>query len=194
MTLTADQLRRILPEITNVNLELYLPYLQTLLPHYHIDTPQRIGGFLAQVGEESINFSHVKELSTGQEYEGRMDLGNKQIGDGVRFKGRGLIQLTGRDNYTWISKDLFGDNRLLVNPDLLCKPEYAVQSACWFWTVAKPALNPVCDHPEGWTTIWHRDNKTYTKIQWMTLLVNGGQNGIDVRTANYERARQVLAF
>jgi putative chitinase len=194
MTLTSDQLRRILPEITTANLELYLPFLQTLLPHYHIDTPQRVGAFLAQVGEESINFSHVKELASGQEYEGRMDLGNKQVGDGVRFKGRGLIQITGRGNYTWCSRDIFADNRLLVNPDLLCRPEYAVQSACWFWTAAKPALNAVSDHPEDWTTIWQHNGKTYTKIEWITLLVNGGQNGIEERTKNYERARQVLGF
>ena len=201
MTITADQLRGILPHITTVNLDLYLPQLQTILPHYHIDTPQRLGGFLAQCGEESMSFSKVKEdidAATAQKYEANPALGNKQIGDGVRFKGRGLIQITGRGNYTWCSKDMFGDNRLLINPDLLCKPDLAVQSACWYWTVVKP-LNAVCDHPEDWSTRWPHDappenQKTYTKIMWMTLLINGGENGLDVRTANYERARQVLGF
>ncbi|HET6255879.1 MAG TPA: glycoside hydrolase family 19 protein [Puia sp.] len=193
MTIDQSILQAIVPGITPGNLALYLPFLQQLLPHYHIDTPQRIGGFLAQVAEESINFSHVKELATGAEYEGRSDLGNIHPGDGVKYKGRGLIQITGRGNYQWCSKDIFADDRLLVNPDLLLQPEYAIQSACWFWTTAKP-LNAVCDHPEDWTTVWHHNGKTYTKIQWMTLLVNGGQNGIDVRTANYERARKVLNF
>lgn len=193
MTITADQLKAILPAITQANVDLYLPFLQQLLPHYHIDTAQRIGGFLAQVGEESINLSHVKELASGAEYEGRLQLGNTQVGDGVRFKGRGLIQITGRGNYAWCGKDLFGDNRLLVNPDLLMRPEFAVQSACWYWTTAKP-LNAVCDHPEDWQTIWHQNGQTYTKIMWMTLLINGGENGLDVRTANYERARKVLNF
>lgn len=193
MILTADQLKAIVPAIKQGAIDTYLPHLNTFLPKYEINTPQRIGGFLAQTAEESINFSAVRELASGKEYEGRADLGNTSEGDGVKYKGRGLIQVTGKGNYKWCSRDLFGDDRLLTNPELLTTPQYAVQSACWFWKVAKP-LNAICDHPEDWEHTWDHNGKTYTKIMWMTLIVNGGQNGIDVRTANYARARQVLNF
>lgn len=193
MIITEDQLKAIVPAIQQPDADKYLPFLQSVLPAYHIDTPARIGGFLAQVALESANFSAVREFASGQEYEGRKDLGNTQSGDGVKFKGRGLIQITGRSNYASCSEGMFKDNRLLINPALLEQPQFAVESACWYWTIAKP-LNAVCDHPEDWTTVWAHNGKTYTKIMWETLLVNGGQNGIVERTANYARARAVLGF
>lgn len=193
MTLTADQLKAIIPAIKQGAVDAYLPHLNTFMPMYGIDTPQRIGAFLAQTAEESINFTAVRELASGQAYEGRKDLGNTEPGDGVRFKGRGLIQITGKGNYKWCSRDLFADDRLIATPELLTSPQYAVQSACWFWKVAK-GLNGIADNPEDWTHLWPHNGKTYTKIQWITLLINGGQNGIDVRTSNYNRARQALNF
>lgn len=200
MTITADQLQAILPHITPANLAKFLPHLQQFMPHWHIDTPQRVGGFIAQCGEECLNFSDVIEGDDGTHFAhyepgtrvGKQ-LGNTEPGDGAKFRGRGPIQTTGKGNYAWCSMDLFGDHRLLDHPELLELPENGVNSACWFWEIVKP-LNKVCDHPEDWTTVWHVDGKTYTKIQWMTLLVNGGENGIDVRTANYERARHILNF
>lgn len=193
MILTEDQLKAIVPAIHQDDVDKYLPWLQTELPVYHIDTPQRIGGFLAQIALESDNFRAVKEYASGQEYEGRRDLGNTTPGDGVKFKGRGLIQITGKGNYSWCSEGLFKDNRLLINPGMLEQPQFAVESACWYWTTAKP-LNAICDHPEDWVHIWDHNGKTYTKIMWMTLLVNGGENGLAERTANYERARKSLNF
>jgi putative chitinase len=148
---------------------------------------------LPQVAHESANFAAVREFASGNLYEGRKDLGNIHPGDGAKFKGRGLIQITGRGNYRWCSKDLLGNNSLEDNPELLTTPMLAVQSACWYWTVVKP-MNAVCDHPEDWTHVWDHNGKTYTKIQWMTLLINGGQNGIAERTANYDRAKKVLGF
>ncbi len=193
MTITQDQLKAIVPAIKDADMAKYLPWLQTELPVYRIDTPQRIGGFIAQVAHESASFSAVREFASGKEYEGRKGLGNTQIGDGEKFKGRGLIQITGRGNYAWCSEDLFKDNRLLINPALLEQPQFAVESACWFWTTAKP-LNAICDHPEDWVHIWDHDGRTYSKVEWMTLLVNGGQNGLTERVSFYQRARQVLNF
>lgn len=193
MTLTADQLKAIVPVIKQAAIDAYLPHLNMFMLKYDIVSPQRIGAFIAQTAEESINFSAVRELASGQAYEARKNLGNTEPGDGVKFKGRGLIQITGKGNYKWCSSDLFGDDRLIDTPELLTSPQYAVQSACWFWEVAK-GLNAVADHPEDWTHLWDHNDKTYTKIQWITLLINGGQNGIDVRTANYNRAREVLSF
>ncbi len=193
MILTAEQLKAIVPSIKQTAVDTFLPWLQKLLPQYGIDTPQRVGGFIAQVALESANFSAVREFASGKEYEGRADLGNTSEGDGVKFKGRGLIQVTGKGNYKWCSRDLFGDDRLLATPDLLTTPQYAVQSACWYWKVPKP-MNAICDHPEDWTHVWPHNNKTYSKIEWMTLLINGGENGLTERTENYQRARQVLNF
>lgn len=191
MNLTADILKGILPHITAANIDKWLPLLQEILPAYDINTPQRLGGYLAQVGEESESFAAVIEDDSGEEYNGRKDLGNTQPGDGPRFKGRGPIQITGRNNYEWCSKDLFNDDRLVKDPTLLEDPATGVKASCWFWTVVKP-LNKVCDHPEDWTTVFK--GKTYTKIMWLTLLINGGENGLPVREANYARARQILNF
>lgn len=197
MTLTAQQLKDILPGVSDKTSLIYLPILNVLLPVYKIDTPARIGAFIAQVGYECINFTTMAEIGTGQEYEGRADLGNTHPGDGPRYKGRGAIQVTGRDNYAWCSKDLFGDDRLLKAPETLLQPEYAIRSACWFWTVAKSTLNSVCDQPETYTHNWGKTKETekvYTKIQWITLLINGGQNGLTTRTKFYNEAKIVLGF
>ncbi len=82
---------------------------------------------------------YVKELASGSDYEGRKNLGNTQPGDGVRFKGIGLIQITGRANYEKASKALGQD--FINHPELLEQPEWAVKSACWWWSNA--GLNQV---------------------------------------------------
>jgi putative chitinase len=201
MILTAEQLKAIVPNIRQDDLDKYMPYLLKELPTYHIDTPSRIGGFVAQVAHESGSFRAVREMISDVDAEKQYgigkavakQLGNVTIGDGGKFKGRGLIQVTGRGNYTWCSESLFKDNRLLINPTLLEQPQFAVESACWFWTTVKP-LNAIADHPEDWSHIWDHNGKTYSKIEWMTLLVNGGQNGLAERVSFYNRARHVLGF
>lgn len=190
MILTADQFKEIVPGIRQNAVDTFMPHLTKFMPLYQIDTPQRIGAFIAQTAEESMNYSQMRELASGQEYEGREDLGNISPGDGVKFKGRGVIQITGRSEYKACSLALFGDELLLQTPDLLTTPQYAVQSACWFWRDYKN-LNEICDKPED----WHMPGEhNYTKFQWLTVKINGGLNGIAVRLANYQRARQVLHF
>lgn len=189
-TLTAEQLKEILPAIKESDVEKYMPFLTIYMPKYYISTPQRIGAFIAQTGEESINFSDTLEGDSGAAYEGRKDLGNTQPGDGVKFKGRGLIQVTGRSNYHACSISLFRDDRLLETPEILLQPEFAVASACWFWANAK-GLNQVADDPENWV---HPGPHQYTKFQWITILINGGLNGYAQRLTNYIRARTALGF
>ena len=123
--------------------------------------------FLSQLAHESGRFYYVEEIASGKAYEGRKDLGNVKPGDGVRYKGRGLIQLTGRANYRQLSQELGVDFE--NNPDLLKSPQYAVQSACWFWQSRN--LNEFADV---------RDIKTITKR------INGGYNGLADREALYK--------
>ena len=156
MIVSENLLRSCMPKIKTDNVIKYLPHLQTLLPKYEIKTPLRIAHFLAQVGHESLDFYYYREIASGKAYEGRKDLGNTEVGDGVRFRGRGPIQVTGRENYKECSLFLFGDTRLLDFPELLELPENGVGAACWFWskknlnfyadkddllTITKPFLN-----------------------------------------------------
>jgi putative chitinase len=146
--------------------------------------------FIAQVGVESGNFRYTAELASGNAYEGNLGLGNTQPGDGVLFKGRGLIQITGRSNYGACSRTLFDDSRLTLQPEILEQPEYALASAVWFWNARN--LNQVCAQPEDYI---HPGPHQYSKIQYVTLEINGpGLNNFNQRNINYQQARQVLNF
>lgn len=134
----------------------------------------RISAFLAQVGYESSKFRYLEELADGSAYEGRMDLGNVHEGDGKKFKGRGLIQITGRYNYEQISKDL--DIDFVANPKLLATPEYAVLSALWYWE--KRGLNELADQD---------------LFREITKKINGGYNGHSERVKLYSSALYVLS-
>ena len=135
MIITNEDLKKILPLSSEVNRNKYIEWLNYFMPKYDIDTDKEIAAFIAQIGHESGQLRYVEEIASGAAYEGRKDLGNTQKGDGKRFKGRGLIQITGRFNYTQLSKDLGED--FVKNPELLSTPKYAVQSACWFWNKNK---------------------------------------------------------
>lgn len=107
---------------------------------------------------------------------GRRNLGNTQLGDGFKFRGRGLIQITGRSNYAACSKSLYGDELVLLNePGILAEPDGAIRSACWFWNHRK--LNSLADRED---------------LEGVTRLINGGTNGLDDRRSRYALARQVL--
>lgn len=107
---------------------------------------------------------------------GLKNLGNSQPGDGWRFRGRGLIQVTGRSNYTAASKALYGDEQVLLNePEILSEPDGAIRSACWFWNSRN--LNAHADRED---------------IVTVTRLINGGNKGLDDRRARYTLAKRVL--
>lgn len=117
----------------------------------------------ARTADHPADQSALANILYGGQW-GREKLGNTHIGDGWRFRGRGLKQLTGRDNYTRFSAQMFGDDRAVRDPDILLTPSGAVASAVWFWVNRN--LNAVADSG---------DVKAVTKV------VNGGSMGLNDR-------------
>jgi putative chitinase len=174
--ITLEQLKAVMPKAKPGRCAFYFLSLKTAMAEFLINTPSREAAFLAQITHESGSLRYVRELASGENYEGRADLGNTELGDGVRFRGRGLIQITGRANYLACSKVLFGDDRLVNFPGLLELPEAACRSAAWFWW--GHGLNSLADAGE------------FEKI---TRRINGGTNGAADRLAHYHRAKGVLS-
>lgn len=161
----------------------FISFLDTAMVHHNINTPKRIAAFLAQVGHESGQLLYVRELGSDP-YLNKYDtgtlatrLGNtpEPDGDGQKYRGRGLIQITGRDNYRQCSLALFGDERLLNQPQLLEQPQWAVESAAWFWK--HNGLNELADRDQ---------------FNSITRRINGGLNGLQNRLQLWARARAVL--
>ena len=141
-----------------------------------INTPLRQAHFLAQLGHESGSLRYTAELASGAAYEGRTDLGNTQPGDGPRFKGRGLIQITGRTNYTNYGNDRGQDYITGLNPNLLATdPNIAADCSGWFW--ATRHLNELADNDDLLT---------------ITKRINGGTNGLDDRARRLKLAKCLL--
>jgi predicted chitinase len=141
-----------------------------------IDTPLRRAHFLAQIGHESGELRFRTEIASGEAYEGRLDLGNVQPGDGPRFRGRGLIQLTGRANYTEFGRALGIEAELLADPDRVASdPDLCVKAAGWFW--ARRDLNALADAND---------------LTQITRRINGGLNGLEDRRRLLRRAVALL--
>ena len=170
--ITIQQLKLIMP-FAGKRRETFLAPLNTTMLSYTINTPLRQAAFLAQLAHESGSLRYVKELASGEAYEGRTDLGNVAEGDGVKYKGWGLIQITGRSNYQACGSALGLD--LLNHPELLEQPLEACLSAGWFWQSRR--LNELAD------------NKEFKKI---TKRINGGYNGYEDRLKYYNIALKVL--
>jgi putative chitinase len=178
--------------------------LNATMNRFEINTPYRVAGFLAQVSHESGGFQFVVEnlnytaeaLSrvwpsrfppdiaaayarnpekiANRAYCDRMGNGDEASGDGWTYRGRGLIQLTGKDNYAAFS--LQCNNEALVDPNLVAEPALAAESAGWFWS--RNGLNALADAND---------------IVAMTKRINGGTHGIDHRQQLYAGAMSVFA-
>lgn len=164
---------------------LYAPLIDEACQIYQIDTPQRLAAFLAQIGHESGSFRYTAEIwgptMAQRRYEGRQDLGNVQPGDGERFKGRGLIQVTGRHNYRRAGSQMRAAGiadapDFEAQPELLEQPRWAALSAANFW--ANAALNPAADRGD---------------FEWITRRINGGTNGAEDRNRRWALAKSVLS-
>lgn len=173
--LTVEQLLSIARNASRDRVTLLTPYLNRAMVEFNVTTPLRQAHFIAQVAHESDEFNALEEYASGEDYEGREDLGNLQPGDGVRFKGRGLIQVTGRANYKRCGDALGVD--LIRHPTQLSEPELACRCAGWFWDSNQ--LNGDAD----------RDD-----VQTVTRIINGGFNGLDHRLQLLDAAQQVLSI
>ena len=173
--------------------------------NFDINTPERVAGFLAQVGHESGGFRFTvenlnyraealtrvwpsrfppgiaesyamqPERIANRAYADRMGNGDEASGNGWAYRGRGLIQLTGKDNYAAFS--LEANNEALTKPDLVAEVELAALSAGWFWS--RNGLNTLADNKD---------------IVGMTVKINGGTNGLDDRQMRYSRLLSTLGL
>ncbi|MBT0623522.1 glycoside hydrolase family 19 protein [Pseudomonas fluorescens] len=177
MPITEQQMLQILPNAGR-QAGVFVSALNTAMGRYGIVGTLRVSAFIAQIGHESGQLRYVREIwgPTAQQlgYEGRADLGNIVKGDGSKFRGRGLIQITGRANYAACGEALGLD--LISTPELLELPQHAAMSAAWFWSTR--GLNTLADQ------------KDFAKI---TKRINGGLTGRADRQALYDRALKVLA-
>lgn len=202
MTVTLGQLAAICLVTPRRRLELFVESLNATLAEFSIDTLGRCSAFLAQIAHESGGFNYVRELASGKAYDtGSLAarLGNtpEADGDGQRYKGRGLIQITGRRNYENCAAAL--DLPLLDQPEFLEEPLHACRSAGWFWTAgarlnlskrAQMHFQATGLSVEGLDLNEVADMGDFEGI---TLAINGGLNGQGERLALFRRAQASLA-
>jgi putative chitinase len=177
MPITSQQLLQILPN-AGAKAGVFVPVLNTAMGRFQIVGAKRVAAFIAQIGHESGQLVYVREIwgptPAQAKYEGRKDLGNTVLGDGFKYRGRGLIQITGRANYAACGEALALD--LINQPELLEQPKNACLSAAWFWAV------------NGLSTL--ADAGDFEKI---TRRINGGLNGQAERLKLWKKATAVLA-
>lgn len=169
MKLLAEDLKKIVPYGRGDILQ-HVAENSNLLERFHIDTNLRVCHFLAQIMHESAGFRTTREYASGAAYEGRRGLGNVYPGDGKRFRGRGLIQVTGRHNARAFTKWMREHEELLdglevpdfeATPQVMEKFPWALLGAVWYWDTRK--LNRYADQ---------------NKIKTITKRINGGYNGL----------------
>ncbi len=189
----------------NKNIDAWYAAMIKIFPKYGINTPNRIAGFIAQCGHESVNFTVLEEnlnYSAAQldkifakyfskagrnaaeyakqpekianiVYASRLGNGDTASGEGYKFRGRGIIQLTGKENYTSFGKSVGKTPDEVI--EYVKTLDGALESACWYWNNRK--INAACDSND---------------IVKMSKLVNGGDIGLADRKKHYEHNLAVL--
>ena len=170
--MTPKMLQNIMVGLHEDKAEIYAPLMQDSMNEFDISSPRRVAAFCAQVGHESCSLRFFEEEASGHAYEGRIDLGNTSPGDGVRYKGRGPIQVTGKKNYAKYGARLNVD--LISNPELAATPKigFRIAGAYWF----DHGLNALADVPG------------LLSFKQITYKVNGGYNGEESREEYWSRA------
>lgn len=174
--LTLEALRFTMPQ-AGVQADKFFPALDSACDEFEINTPIRVAAFIAQIAHESMELRRTSEIwgptSWQAGYEGRKDLGNTEPGDGYKYRGRGLLQITGRANYVRCASDL--KIPCVESPELLETPINASRSAAWFWK--GHGLNTLADEGD---------------FVWITKRINGGTNGLTSRIGYWTLAKKAL--
>lgn len=177
MSLVTPQQLVVLYDCPFVRAANFAPHINEGLWACGIVTPARIRAFLAQIGHESGRLRYVREVwgptPAQRRYEGRADLGNTEPGDGHRFMGRGLVQITGRANYQEAS-DALGED-FVTCPGLIESYRWASLSAAWYWQ--SRGLNAIADEGD---------------FDLITRRINGGQTGRSDRVALHDAAITII--
>lgn len=181
--MTREEFKRLIPNNPSLA-DIYYKPIKDTMDKFNIDTPLRQAHFVAQLLHETGNLKYKQESGNDayfNKYDIRYnpkkakDLGNTQVGDGAKFKGRGLFQLTGRANYKSFG-DYIGVD-LLKNPELVANdPKIGSLVAGWFWN--RSSLNKKADNDD---------------ILSVTRTINGGLNGIEDRVEKLKKAKAVIA-
>jgi len=203
MNITKEQLQKFFEDTDEEIIDSFVEPLNKAMEHFEINTTERVAMFLAQVGHESAGltatkenlnykaatltkifpkyfhdrdpeeYAHQPEKIANLVYSNRMGNGDEDSGDGYKYRGRGLIQLTGHDNYKHFADSMGMDIDEAVS--YLEGPEGAAMSAAWFWNSRK--LNAVADAGD---------------VTHATKLINGGTIGLEERKALYEEALEIF--
>lgn len=169
-------MRAIMPNANQPDIDIYTPQINRSLYNHGILTRQQIAMFLAQIAHESGEMRYKEEIASGAAYEGRKDLGNIHKGDGVKYKGRGFIQLTGRANYELAERHF--KQPLIDKPQLITmNPYLTVATATWFWE--RNNINVLANKND---------------FEGVTRRINGGTNGYGDRLKYWVRAKEALGL
>lgn len=175
MKINKPQLLRAVPNLYKARVDDFVKTFNEWSDTFGINTPLRAVHYLAQVFHESAALRYTEEIASGKAYEGREDLGNTQKGDGIKFKGRGFIQITGRANYQAYANSEYCVGDLMKHPEWLSKSPGNQKASMWFWKTK--GLNELADKDD---------------IRAITKKVNGGYNGLADRMFYYRRFKKEL--
>lgn len=153
--------------------------------NYSADGLRKVFGKYFPTTELATKYARNPEKIANRVYGGRMGNGDESSGEGWKYRGRGLIQMTGKNNYTEATRDMYAlpmGVDFAREPDLIATPEYAAQSAAWFFE--KAGANKLADQLVGGV-----EYETFKKI---VQIINGGTNGLAERWEIYQRAKKAL--
>lgn len=173
ITVNAVQLKSIMKNASQKTILTYVPLINKYIQEFKINNKLRLVYFLATIAVESGELKYTKELGDGSAYEFRKSLGNTKLGDGKKYKGRGLIQLTGKNNYIAYKKYCGFD--VVAMPELLERPLGATRSACWFFKTH--GCNQLADLDD---------------LEAVRKRVNGDLNGLKAFITYVNRARKAI--
>lgn len=166
-----------MPKARNENIAAFVKSFNAYSEVFGIDTKLRAAHYIAQVAHETCELRYQEEIASGQQYEGRRDLGNTQPGDGKRFKGRGYLQTTGRSNYQAYASSEYCNGDLMSHPEWLAQQPGCQKASMFFWL--RNNLNRYADADD---------------VRTVSRRINGGWNGLSQRMYYWRKAKRVFGI